>query len=127
MKILIVDNSATMRRIVHQALRPLGAVECVEASTHDDGILACDATIDAVIVDCGAADGAGVRLVQALRARRAVRAIPVLMMTARAVCDDMEAVLSDGVSNYIVKPFTPAALQQKLTGLFSTQRYAHAA
>jgi two-component system chemotaxis response regulator CheY len=119
MRFLIVDDSATMRRIIANSLGKLGHADVVQAEDGVDALSKFDASIDFVITDWNMPRMSGTELATALRARPDGRTVPILMVTARSERDDIVEALSRGVNNYIVKPFTPQVLREKLDSLTS--------
>jgi len=117
MKFLVVDDSATMRRIVVNSLQRIGFNDCVEAEDGHDAIARFDASISFVITDWNMPNMSGTELARALRAREDGRTVPILMVTARSVREDIITALECGVNNYIVKPFTPQVLKEKIDSL----------
>jgi len=117
MKFLVVDDSATMRRIVVNSLQRIGFNDCVEAEDGHDAIARFDASISFVITDWNMPNMSGIELARALRAREDGRTVPILMVTARSVREDIITALECGVNNYIVKPFTPQVLKEKIDSL----------
>lgn len=114
MKFLIVDDSATMRRIVSNSLARIGYSEYVEA---EDGIQALerfDASIEFVITDWNMPNMGGLDLVKQLRSRPDGKGVPILMVTTRSIREDIVAAAQAGVNNYVVKPFTPDVLKEKI-------------
>ena len=119
MKFLVVDDSSTMRRIVVNSLQRIGFAECVEASDGQEALALFDPSVKFVITDWNMPNMTGTELAQALRAREDGRHVPILMVTARSVREDIIAAMEAGVNNYIVKPFTPQVLKEKLESLTS--------
>ncbi len=117
MKFLVVDDSATMRRIVVNSLHRIGFTHCVEAADGVEALALFDSSIAFVITDWNMPKMSGTELVQALRQRDDGRTVPVLMITARSVREDIITALEAGVNNYIVKPFTPRVLKEKIDSL----------
>ncbi|MCU0625261.1 MAG: response regulator [Gemmatimonadaceae bacterium] len=117
MKFLVVDDSATMRRIVVNSLQRIGYADIVEAEDGLDALNKYDASIGFVVTDWNMPNMTGTELVQALRQRDDGRTVPVLMVTARSVREDIITALEAGVNNYIVKPFTPQVLKEKIDSL----------
>ena len=119
MNILVVDDFSTMRRIVKNILRQLGFNNVVEA---DDGTTAMaklkSEKIDFVITDWNMPKMTGMELLKEIRADEALKAIPVLMVTAEALQENIIAAVKAGVNNYIVKPFDAKTLSDKLTKIF---------
>jgi len=116
LKFLIVDDSQTMRRIVANSLKNLGYEEFVEASDGKDALvkLAADDSINFVITDWNMPVLSGLELIKAIRSDDKMGKIPVLMVTTRGVKDDIVEALKAKVNNYVVKPFTPAILREKI-------------
>ncbi|HQP30943.1 MAG TPA: response regulator, partial [Deltaproteobacteria bacterium] len=106
MKILVVDDFSTMRRIVKNILRQLGFNNILEA---DDGSTGLDILqkekIDMVISDWNMPKMTGLELLKVVRADDALRDIPFLMVTAEAQQENIIEAVKSGVNNYIVKPF----------------------
>jgi two-component system chemotaxis response regulator CheY len=114
MKCLVVDDSATLRRIVANALKSIGIPDVVEATDGNDALQKCGASVDLVITDWNMPVMGGLDLVRALRAAPATARTPVLMVTTRSVEGDILQAIEAGVSGYILKPFTPQVLKQKI-------------
>jgi two-component system, chemotaxis family, chemotaxis protein CheY len=119
MKFLVVDDSATMRRIVVNSLQRIGYTDCVEAADGVEALARFNSSITFVITDWNMPNMSGPELVQALRQRDDGRSVPVLMVTARSAREDIVTALEAGVSNYIVKPFTPQVLKEKIESLLT--------
>ena len=119
MRILIVDDFSTMRRIVKNLLADLGYTNTAEA---DDGKTAWpmleSGEFDFVVTDWNMPGMTGIDLLKAVRSSEKLRALPVLMVTAEAKRDQIIAAAQAGVSGYVVKPFTAAALQEKIEKIF---------
>lgn len=115
MRFLVVDDSSTMRRIIINTLNKLGYTECREAGNGKEGLDALTANpVDIVITDWNMPEMSGVEFVRAVRANDATKAIPVLMVTTNAAEGDIVEALKAGVNNYVVKPFTPATIKEKI-------------
>ena len=119
MKFLVVDDSATMRRIVVNSLQRIGFSDCVEAGDGREALDRFDASVSFVITDWNMPNMTGTELAQALRAREDGKHVPILMVTARSVREDIITAMEAGVNNYIVKPFTPQILKEKIDALLS--------
>jgi two-component system, chemotaxis family, chemotaxis protein CheY len=117
MKFLVVDDSATMRRIVINSLQRIGITDIVEAADGADALTKFGPQIGFVITDWNMPNMGGVELARALRARDDGKQIPILMVTARSVREDIITAMESGVNNYIVKPFTPQILKEKIDAL----------
>lgn len=119
MKILIVDDFSTMRRIIKNLLRDLGFTNTAEA---DDGTSAMpmleNGQFDFVITDWNMPGMTGIELLKAIRADDRLKSLPILMVTAEAKRDQIIAAAQAGVNGYVVKPFTAAALQEKIEKIF---------
>jgi len=119
MKILIVDDFSTMRRIIKNLLRDLGFTNTAEA---DDGTSAMpmleNGQFDFVITDWNMPGMTGIELLKAIRANDRLKSLPILMVTAEAKRDQIIAAAQAGVNGYVVKPFTAAALQEKIEKIF---------
>ena len=119
MKILIVDDFSTMRRIIKNLLRDLGYTNTSEA---DDGKTALPmllgGTFDFLVTDWNMPGMTGIDLLKAVRADERLNDLPVLMVTAEAKRDQIVEAAQAGVNGYVVKPFTAAALKEKIEKIF---------
>ena len=120
MKFLVVDDSATMRRIVINSLQRIGFNDVVEAGDGREALDQFDASVKFVITDWNMPNMSGIDLARSLRARDDGKAVPILMVTTRSVREDIVAAVEAGVNNYIVKPFTPQVLKEKIDQLLGT-------
>lgn len=115
-KVLIVDDFATMRRILKNILKQLGFKNLVEA---DDGTTAWDVLegqqVDLIISDWNMPKMTGLELLKKVRASDKYAKIPFLMVTAEAQKQNVIEAVQAGVSNYVVKPFTAEAISDKLS------------
>jgi two-component system, chemotaxis family, chemotaxis protein CheY len=118
-KILVVDDFSTMRRIVRNLLKELGYTNVDEA---EDGAVALQKLqgggFDFVVSDWNMPNMDGLTLLQKVRADAALKHLPVLMITAEAKKENIIAAAQAGASGYIVKPFTAATLNEKLVKIF---------
>ncbi len=117
MKFLVVDDSSTMRRIVVNSLQRIGFTDTVEAGDGQEALAKYDESVKFVITDWNMPNMTGTELAKALRARG--EQVPILMVTARSVREDIIEAMEAGVNNYIVKPFTPQILKEKIDALLS--------
>ena len=117
MKFLVVDDSATMRRIVVNSLQRIGFMNTIEASDGQDALAKFDSSVQFVITDWNMPNMSGTEFTKGLRARPDGQHVPVLMITARSVKEDILTAMEAGVNNYIVKPFTPQVLKEKIDAL----------
>ena len=119
MKFLVVDDSVTMRRIIVNSLQRIGYSETVEAGDGQEALNAFDASIGFVITDWNMPNMSGLEFARAVRARADGKAVPILMVTTRSMREDILAAVDAGVNNYILKPFTPAVLKEKIDQVLS--------
>ena len=119
MKVLVVDDFSTMRRIVKNTLRQIGFTNIEEA---EDGQKAYDRLssekFDFVVSDWNMPNMTGIDLLRKVRATPQIKDIPFLMVTAEAKQENIVEAIKAGVSNYIVKPFTVATLDEKIKKIF---------
>lgn len=119
MKILVVDDFSTMRRIIKNLLKDLGFTNVQEA---DDGSTALpmlqQGDFDFVVTDWNMPGMQGIDLLRAIRASDSLKHLPVLMVTAEAKKEQIVAAAQAGVNGYVVKPFTAATLKEKLEKIF---------
>lgn len=119
MKILVVDDFSTMRRIIKNLLKDLGFTNVQEA---DDGSTALpmlqQGDFDFVVTDWNMPGMQGIDLLRAVRADDSLKHLPVLMVTAEAKKEQIVAAAQAGVNGYVVKPFTAATLKEKLEKIF---------
>lgn len=119
MKILVVDDFSTMRRIIRNLLRDLGLTNAEEA---DDGATALPmlktGKYDFLITDWNMPIMEGIDLVRAIRADADLRELPILMVTAEARREQIVAAAEAGVNGYIVKPFNAQTLEAKIAKIF---------
>lgn len=119
MKILIVDDFSTMRRIIKNLLRDLGFTNTQEA---DDGTTALpmlrNGDFDFLVTDWNMPGMTGFDLLKQVRADPRLAALPVLMVTAEAKRDQIIEAAQAGVNGYVVKPFTAQVLKEKIDKIF---------
>jgi two-component system chemotaxis response regulator CheY len=115
MRILVVDDFQTMRRIIMNLLKQLGFNNVTEA---DDGTTAWERlqaeTVDMVISDWNMPKMTGIDLLKKVRSNERTKAMPFIMVTAEGKRENVIIAVQAGVSNYIVKPFNAATLKEKL-------------
>jgi two-component system chemotaxis response regulator CheY len=118
-KFLVVDDFSTMRRIVRNLLKELGFTNVDEA---EDGAVALQKLkgggFDFIVTDWNMPNMDGLTLLQTVRADPNLKTLPVLMVTAEAKKENIIAAAQAGASGYVVKPFTAATLNEKLTKIF---------
>lgn len=120
MKILVVDDMSTMRRIVKNILKQLGFANLEEAENGQEALqkLRADA-YGFVVSDWNMPVMPGIELLRAIRADDKLKHIPVLMVTAEAQKENLIEAIQAGVNNYIVKPFTAETMQEKIGKIFN--------
>lgn len=118
-KILVVDDFPTMRRIIKNLLKDLGFENVDEA---EDGVMALDKlrnnNFDFVVSDWNMPNLDGLAMLKQIRADEKLAKMPVLMVTAEAKKENIIAAAQAGASGYVVKPFTAATLEEKLNKIF---------
>jgi two-component system, chemotaxis family, chemotaxis protein CheY len=116
LKILLVDDFATMRRVIRGLLKQIGYENIIEA---DDGVSALRILkaqkIDIIISDWNMPNMTGIELLKAVRGDDSIGKTPFLMVTAESLQDNVVQAVKAGVSNYIVKPFSAEILNEKIT------------
>jgi len=119
LKFLVVDDFATMRRIVRNLLKELGFTNVEEA---EDGAVALtklrQGGFEVVVSDWNMPNMDGLTLLQTMRADAELKSLPFLMITAEAKKENVAAAVQAGASSCIAKPFTAATLQDKLDKIF---------
>lgn len=118
-KILIVDDFSTMRKIIRNILTQLGFKNILEA---DDGTTALEILkkekVDLIISDWNMPKMSGLELLKAVRSDENLKNIPFVMVTAEAQKENILEAIKYKVNQYIVKPFTPETLKEKLEKVF---------
>jgi two-component system, chemotaxis family, chemotaxis protein CheY len=118
-KFLVVDDFSTMRRIVRNLLKELGYSNVDEA---EDGALALQKLrsekFDFVVSDWNMPNMDGLEMLKQIRADASLSSLPVLMVTAEAKKENIIAAAQAGANGYVVKPFTAATLDEKLSKIF---------
>ncbi|RJQ48905.1 MAG: response regulator [Desulfobacteraceae bacterium] len=120
-KVLVVDDFATMRRIVKGVLKQIGFAKIVEAT---DGCEALDVlkkenSFGLIISDWNMPNMTGLDLLKAVRGDNTLKSIPFIMVTAEGMKENVVEAVKAGVTNYIVKPFTPETFSDKLQAVLS--------
>ncbi|MEA1973280.1 MAG: response regulator [Candidatus Cloacimonadota bacterium] len=121
MRFLVVDDSPTMRRIVVNTLKRIGYRDIVDAEHGQEAldILKTDESISFIITDWNMPVMDGLHFVQAVRSNDNFKKLPILMVTTRSVKEDIIEAMKAGVNNYVVKPFTPDILKDKIDKILS--------
>lgn len=119
MKVLVIDDFSTMRRIVKNILRQIGFTNIIEA---DDGTTAWEIInkekVDFVVSDWNMPQMTGIELLRKVRSSEQYSGLPFLMVTAEAQQENIIEAVQAKVSNYIVKPFTAETMKQKIDKIF---------
>ncbi len=114
-KVLVVDDFATMRRIIKGVLRQMGLDKIVEA---EDGSIALETLkkeeIGLIVSDWNMPNMSGLELLKAVKGDDGLKGIPFIMVTAEGLKDNVLEAVKVGVTNYVVKPFTPEAFSEKI-------------
>ncbi len=119
-KILVVDDFATMRRIIKNILKQLGYTNVDEADDGSTGLAKLKASkFDFVITDWNMPNMSGLELIKAIRGDDALKETPILMVTAEAMKENIIEAVKSGVNNYVVKPFTAEVMKEKMDKIFN--------
>ncbi len=120
MKVLVVDDMSTMRRIVKNVLRQIGYTSVEEAADGKEALEKLKGGgFGLVVSDWNMPVMSGIELLKAIRADAELKTLPVLMVTAEAQKENIIEAVQAGVSNYVVQPFTGDALKDKLAKIFA--------
>ncbi len=119
MKVLVVDDFATMRKIIRNVLKQIGFEDIAEA---EDGAAALQILkteqVGLVVTDWNMPNMSGLDLLRKIRQNSQFAEVPVLMVTAEGLKENVLEAVKAGVSNYVVKPFTAEVLQEKIEAIF---------
>ena len=123
MKLLVVDDSSTMRRIIKNTLARLDHKDVLEGADGVEGWAALDANpdVEMLITDWNMPEMNGLELVKKVRADDRFTELPIIMVTTEGGKSEVITALKAGVNNYIVKPFTPQVLKEKLAAVFGVE------
>ncbi|WP_295022260.1 response regulator [Sulfurimonas sp.] len=119
MKLLVVDDSSTMRRIIKNTLQRLGHQDVLEGGDGVEGwsVLNANPDIDMLITDWNMPEMNGLELIKKVRADSRFTDLPIIMVTTEGGKAEVITALKAGVNNCIVKPFTPQVLKEKLAAV----------
>ncbi|MDD5212022.1 MAG: chemotaxis response regulator CheY [Sulfuricurvum sp.] len=122
MKLLVVDDSSTMRRIIKNTLSRLGYENVLEGEDGMQGwnVLNENTDMGMLITDWNMPEMNGLELVKKVRADARFADLPIIMVTTEGGKTEVITALKAGVNNYIVKPFTPQVLKEKLAAVLGT-------
>ncbi len=125
MKVLVVDDFATMRKIVRTILKQIGFENIMEAEDGNAALrLVKSEPVGLVVTDWNMPNMTGLDLLKAIRQDPQTANLPVLMVTAEGLKENVMDAVKAGVNNYVVKPFTAEVLQEKLETIFKKQANA---
>jgi two-component system chemotaxis response regulator CheY len=120
MRFLIVDDSSTMRRIIINTLHKLGHQDVAEAGNGKEGLDRLSAgPVDVIITDWNMPEMSGIDFIRTVRSMPEIKDTPVLMVTTNAAKDDIVEALKAGVNSYVVKPFTPDTMKEKIEAVLA--------
>ncbi|HEX2942501.1 MAG TPA: response regulator [Rhodopila sp.] len=118
MKILVVDDYPTMRRILRNLLSQIGISDVEEAGSGAEALAKIQSTnVDLVISDWNMEPVTGLELLKKIRANGATASLPFIMVTAESKTENVIEAKKAGVNNYIVKPFTADTLKSKIAAV----------
>ncbi len=118
MSVLFVEDSPTMRRIISNSLQRLGFADIIEAENGVDALEKLESnSVNLVVTDWNMTEMNGAELVKNLRANPIYNTVPIVMITTRGMKDDVMTAMKLGVNAYVIKPFTPDILKQKLDSI----------
>lgn len=118
MKVIVIDDSTTMIRIIKNTLNRLGINDIVEACHGLDALAKLDG-IELILTDWNMPEMDGLTFVKSVRASAKYKHIPIIMVTTEAGKEDIVEAVKAGVNNYVVKPFTPEVLKGKIEAVLS--------
>jgi len=119
-RILTIDDSTTMRRIIINTLARIGYKDVVQADNGKTGLQKLEeGGVDVIITDWNMPEMDGLEFVKRVRSGGAHKDVPILMVTTNAAKEDIVEALQAGVNNYVVKPFTPETLKEKIEMLIN--------
>lgn len=121
LKILAIDDSPTMRRIIVNTLKRAGFENVSEASDGKDALAKLKTDkFDFIITDWNMPEMDGLTFVNSVRSDPELQSLPILMVTTRSVKEDIMQAIKAGVNNYIVKPFTPETIAEKINQVLAS-------
>jgi two-component system chemotaxis response regulator CheY len=120
-KILFVEDSPTMRRIIANSLNKLGITDITEAENGVDALEKIQKDVfDMILTDWNMPEMNGKELVEHVRKMDNYKTVPILMITTRGMEEDVMTAIKTGVNGYVVKPFTPELLKKKMLEIFAS-------
>jgi two-component system, chemotaxis family, chemotaxis protein CheY len=125
MRVLVVDDFATMRKIVRNILKQIGFEDITEAEDGNAALRVIKSeNIGLVVTDWNMPNMSGLDLLREIRGNSQTASLPVLMVTAEGLKENVMEAVKAGVNNYVVKPFTAEVLQEKIETIFKKQACA---
>ena len=109
-----------MRRIIINALQRIGYTDVVEASDGHEALARFDASIQFIVTDWNMPVMSGLEFARAVRSHPCGQSVPILMVTTRGAREDIVTAVEAGVNNYVLKPFTPSVLKEKIDRLLAS-------
>ncbi len=116
MKILVVDDSSTMRRIIKNTLTRIGYEDIVEAEHGVDALAKLDG-VQLILTDWNMPVMDGLTFVNSVRSNDQYKSVPIIMVTTEAAKEEIVVAIKAGVNDYIIKPFNQTTLQEKISKL----------
>lgn len=113
-KVLFVEDSPTMRRIITNSLSKIGFESILEAENGVEALEVIEDDVGLILTDWNMPEMNGKELVEKLRGEAKFKDTPIIMVTTRGMQDDVMDAIKTGVSGYIIKPFTPDVLEKKI-------------
>jgi two-component system chemotaxis response regulator CheY len=118
MQVLVIDDSATMRKIIKDSLSKIGNFEIVESENCDDGLQQlANTSVNLILVDWNMPGMSGIDFTKAVRSSPALAKIPIIMITSNAEKQHVLSAVTAGVNDYIMKPFTADVFAQKISNV----------
>lgn len=118
MQVLVIDDSATMRKIIKDSLSKIGNFEIVESENCDDGLQQlANTSVNLILVDWNMPGMSGIDFTKAVRSNPALAKIPIIMITSNAEKQHVLSAVTAGVNDYIMKPFTVDVFAQKISNV----------
>ncbi len=121
MKVLVVDDSSTMRRIIINSLNKLQFSQVAEAENGVDALEKLTAETGLIVTDWNMPEMNGLEFIKALRSKPQYKDVPIIMVTTEAGKSEIVEAIKNGVNNYIVKPFTIDVLRDKIQSVLGIE------
>ena len=121
MKVLVVDDSSTMRRIIINSLNKLQFSQVAEAENGVDALEKITAETGLIVTDWNMPEMNGLEFIKTLRSKPQYKDVPIIMVTTEAGKSEIVEAIKNGVNNYIVKPFTIEVLRDKIQSVLGIE------